>query len=90
MTIRKKWYSPVSVERNTLCSWLGGGEPTKSCILVRAETPYLHIVESKAITSLGLILLQPEMLASLAGRNLYLKKETKAAEVFYVARKVKL
>lgn len=52
---------------------------------------FKHSREHKAITSLGLILLQLETLTSLTGKYLYLTKESKAVEeVFYMARKVKL
>lgn len=76
--IREKRYSPVPVERRvlTLCSWLGGGEPIK---VGWAEMFYTDTNqrEYKAIISLGLPPLQPDMLAALAVTYLYLRKEAK-------------
>lgn len=68
-----------------------GSQQKAASVLEQKLLRFTHSGEHKAITSLGFMLLQPEMLTSLAGNYLYLRKESKGVEeVFYVARKVKL
>jgi len=93
LNIRKKSYSPVYVERRvlTLCYGWELGANKKLHLLEQKILKFTHSGEHKAITLLALILLQPQMLNSLAGKYLYLRKESKAVEeAFYMARKVKL
>lgn len=68
-----------------------GSQQKAASVLEQKLLRFTHTGEHKAIISLGLILLHLEMLTFLAGKYLYLRKESKAVEeAFYMARKVKL
>lgn len=68
-----------------------GSQQKAAAVLEQKLLRFTHSGEHKGITLLGLILLQPETLSSLAGKYLYLRKESKAVEeVFNMTRKVQL